>query len=88
VIVPATFCEHCIDLMSWTQVIKSMAIPVELTDQDQLIKIASTSLNSKVQVLNDNFELNFFQYVWYLCRVAAFLPIGVRNESFMKLQGR
>lgn len=30
------------------EVIKSMAIPVELTDQDQLIKIASTSLNSKV----------------------------------------
>ncbi|KAG0600757.1 hypothetical protein M758_11G058400 [Ceratodon purpureus] len=30
------------------EVIKSMAIPVELTDQEQLIKIASTSLNSKV----------------------------------------
>ncbi|KAG0563502.1 hypothetical protein KC19_8G036400 [Ceratodon purpureus] len=30
------------------EVIKSMAIPVELTDQDQLVKIASTSLNSKV----------------------------------------
>ncbi|XP_024361293.1 T-complex protein 1 subunit delta [Physcomitrium patens] len=30
------------------EVVKSMAIPVELTDQDQLVKIASTSLNSKV----------------------------------------
>lgn len=30
------------------EVVKSMAVPVELSDQDQLVKIASTSLNSKV----------------------------------------
>lgn len=28
-----------------------MAVPVELSDQDQLVKIASTSLNSKVMSL-------------------------------------
>lgn len=36
------------DLTFAFQVLESMAIPVELTDQDQLVKIASTSLNSKV----------------------------------------
>ena len=31
------------------QVLTSMAIPVELADQELLVKIASTSLNSKVK---------------------------------------